>query len=234
MPTAHEIPKVKIGHIETPSPYTEYGIRGRRGGRMGAPSAVVRGGRDALKPFKISIDGVPIPPSKIRDLVRASPAAAHNHKRNQRDGVGDWDVVEVTAVLFDKCSCAAIGNSTRLNQEETMKASLASSLGLVCFLTTATVALAADPGTEDPNNWPLYNRTANAWRYSPLDQINKDNVSKLSVSWIAHGGDITMGIQQTPIVIDGVINLSPREIGWRRSTERQGSRFGALSRSSIR
>ena len=62
-----------------------------------------------------------------------------------------------------------------------MKASLASSLGLVCFLTTATVALAADPGTEDPNNWPLYNRTANAWRYSPLDQINKDNVSKLSV-----------------------------------------------------
>ena len=50
-----------------------------------------------------------------------------------------------------------------------------------------------------------YNRTANAWRYSPLDQINKDNVSKLSVAWIAHGGDITMGIQETPIVIDGVI-----------------------------
>ena len=86
-----------------------------------------------------------------------------------------------------------------------MKASLASSLGLACFLTTATVVFAADPGTEDPNNWPLYNRTANAWRYSPLDQINKDNVSKLSVAWIAHGGDITMGIQQTPIVIDGVI-----------------------------
>ena len=86
-----------------------------------------------------------------------------------------------------------------------MKASLASSLGLACFLTTVTIALAADPGTEDPNNWPLYNRTANAWRYSPLDQIDKDNVGKLSVAWIAHGGDITMGIQQTPIVIDGVI-----------------------------
>ena len=85
-----------------------------------------------------------------------------------------------------------------------MKASLASSLGLA-FLATVTVALAADPGTEDPNNWPLYNRTANAWRYSPLDQINKDNVSKLSVAWIAHGGNITMGNQQTPIVIDGVI-----------------------------
>ena len=59
-----------------------------------------------------------------------------------------------------------------------MKASLANSLGLACFLTTATVVFAADPGTEDPNNWPQYNRTANAWRYSPLDQINKDNVEQ--------------------------------------------------------
>ena len=85
------------------------------------------------------------------------------------------------------------------------KTSLAASLGLACLLSTATIALAADPGTEEPNNWPQYNRTANAWRYSPLDQINKENVGKLSVAWIAQGGDITMGIQETPIVIDGVI-----------------------------
>jgi hypothetical protein len=70
--------------------------------------------------------------------------------------------------------------------------------GPACFLTTATVVFAADPGAEDPNNWPLYNRTANAWRYNPLDQINKDNVSKLSVAWIAHGGNITMGIGKWP------------------------------------
>jgi len=85
------------------------------------------------------------------------------------------------------------------------KALLPMSIGLACLLSTVTIAQAADPGSEDPNNWPQYNRTANAWRYSPLDQINKDNVSKLSVAWIAHGGDITMGIQETPIVIDGVI-----------------------------
>src|SRR5262245_62687075 len=85
------------------------------------------------------------------------------------------------------------------------KASLATGLVSACLLGTASIALAAEPGTEDPNNWPQYNRTANAWRYSPLDQINKDNVGKLSVAWIAHGGDITMGLQETPIVIDGVI-----------------------------
>src|SRR6266536_2039500 len=85
------------------------------------------------------------------------------------------------------------------------KMTLAASFGLAWLLGTATVALAADPGTEDPNNWPQYHRTTNAWRYSPLDQINKDNISKLSVAWVAHGGDITMGIQETPLAIDGVI-----------------------------
>src|SRR6516165_10223183 len=74
--------------------------------------------------------------------------------------------------------------------EETMrKASSATGLAVACLLSTVSIALAADPGTEDPNNWPQYNRTANAWRYSPLDQINKDNIGKLSVAWIAHGGE---------------------------------------------
>ena len=61
------------------------------------------------------------------------------------------------------------------------------------------------PGGEDPNNWPLYHRTNNGWRYSPLDQINKDNVGHLHVAWIYQGGDLTGGMQETPIVIDGVI-----------------------------
>ena len=86
-----------------------------------------------------------------------------------------------------------------------MRKALTIGFAVGCLLSTVSIALAAEPGSEDPNNWPQYNRTTNAWRYSPLDQINKDNVSKLSVAWIAHGGDITMGLQETPIVIDGVI-----------------------------
>jgi alcohol dehydrogenase (cytochrome c) len=69
----------------------------------------------------------------------------------------------------------------------------------------AGFAQAPAPGTEDPNNWPQYHRTSNAWQYSPLDQINKSNVGKLKVAWIHQGGDITHGIQETPIVVDGVI-----------------------------
>ena len=39
-------------------------------------------------------------------------------------------------------------------------------------------------GEADPDNWTQYHRTSNAWRYSPLEQINKDNVKRLKAAWI--------------------------------------------------
>lgn len=69
-----------------------------------------------------------------------------------------------------------------------------------------SVATAAeDAGSADPNNWPQYHRTYNAWRFSPLKQIDKSNVKKLKVAWIHQPGNITHGLQATPIVIDGVL-----------------------------
>ena len=67
------------------------------------------------------------------------------------------------------------------------KMSLWAGFFLVALLGAVTIALAADPGTEDPSNWPQFHRTANAWRYSPLDQISKETIGKLSVAWIAPG-----------------------------------------------
>lgn len=61
------------------------------------------------------------------------------------------------------------------------------------------------PGFDDPNNWPQYHRSGNAWRFSPLDQINKSNVKKLKVAWVHQPGTVTHGLQATPIVIDGVM-----------------------------
>lgn len=84
---------------------------------------------------------------------------------------------------------AAIGRTTAV------------ALALLC----AGTAFGAGAGSEDPNNWPQYHRTANGWRYSPLDQINKGNLHKLRVAWIHQPGDITHGLQATPLAIDGVI-----------------------------
>ena len=80
------------------------------------------------------------------------------------------------------------------------------SFSLACLLGTATVTLAAEPGTEDPNNWPQYHRTSNAWRYSPLDQINKANVRTLQLVW---SRAMEPGINQaTPLVYNGVMYVT--------------------------
>ncbi len=87
-----------------------------------------------------------------------------------------------------------------------LRIALITGMALGGLLLNGSNALAqASPGDEDPNNWPQYHRTNNGWRYSPLDQINKDNVGRLHVAWVHQGGDLTGGMQETPIVIDGVI-----------------------------
>lgn len=68
---------------------------------------------------------------------------------------------------------------------------------------TDVIAAGAGPGYDDPDNWPQYHRSYNAWRFSPLDAINKANVKKMRVAWIHQPGTITHGLQATPIVIDG-------------------------------
>lgn len=60
----------------------------------------------------------------------------------------------------------------------------------------------------DPNDWPMYHRTYNTHRYSPLAQINKDNVKHLEVAWVHQPGKIEQGLLGTPIAVDGVIYYS--------------------------
>src|ERR1700748_1539928 len=68
-----------------------------------------------------------------------------------------------------------------------------------------------DPLTEDnlknpsPNDWLMYNRTYDAQRFSPLQQINKSNVGQLKLAWsIPQGAGSQEGI---PLVHDGVMYL---------------------------
>ena len=79
-------------------------------------------------------------------------------------------------------------------------------VALACAGALSGAAWAASgPGFDDPDNWPQYHRSFNAWRFSPLTAINRDNVGRLKVAWIHQPGNITHGIQATPIVIDGVL-----------------------------
>jgi len=57
---------------------------------------------------------------------------------------------------------------------------------------------------EEPGNWMSTGRTYDEQRYSPLDDINADNVDELGLAW-RHKLDIDRGIEATPIVVDGVM-----------------------------
>ena len=47
-------------------------------------------------------------------------------------------------------------------------------------LTPVTDAMLRDPA---PGDWLMWRRTYNGWGHSPLDQINRENVSDLEVAW---------------------------------------------------
>ena len=57
-----------------------------------------------------------------------------------------------------------------------------------------------------PADWLMLSRTYDEQRYSPLDQVNTDNVSDLRMAW---SRGLPSGIQQTiPIVHDGVMYIA--------------------------
>lgn len=76
MPRVAEMPAtIRVGHLETPSPYTEYGVKGAgEGGRMVAPPALIGAVEDALRPLGVKIDFVPLTPARLRALIREAEA----------------------------------------------------------------------------------------------------------------------------------------------------------------
>jgi len=64
--------------------------------------------------------------------------------------------------------------------------------------------------------WNFYGGDAGGTRYSPLKQINPQNVARLKRAWTYHTGELTRGdrstdrhrmapFESTPLVMDGVL-----------------------------
>jgi len=74
-PTAMEIPKVDIGHIETPSPWTSLGSRGvGEASCESVPAAIGNAVADALAPLGVVIDALPLTPNKLWRMIREAKA----------------------------------------------------------------------------------------------------------------------------------------------------------------
>ncbi|MEX2534391.1 MAG: PQQ-dependent dehydrogenase, methanol/ethanol family [Trueperaceae bacterium] len=69
-----------------------------------------------------------------------------------------------------------------------------------------------DERLRDPEaaNWLMWMRTYDAWGYSPLDQIDRDNVDQLQPAWTFSTG-LSEGHEAPPIVNDGVMFVSTPE-----------------------
>ena len=85
---------------------------------------------------------------------------------------------------------------------------LASSLGMQNLAAQDVTAQRLVNADKEPQNWLTYGRTYNAWRYSPLDQVNRSNIKKLVPVWAFQTGDVEGGLQITPLVADGVMYIS--------------------------
>jgi len=89
---------------------------------------------------------------------------------------------------------------------------LIGALGLACVI-IRTMAAPPDGPIDD---WPYYGHDAGGMRYSPLTEINKENVSQLKVAWVFHTGDVSdgshdskrSGFETTPLVVDGTLFLT--------------------------
>jgi aerobic carbon-monoxide dehydrogenase large subunit len=66
LPGAAELPAIKIGHLHTPTPHTEYGMKGMgEGGAVAPPAAIANAVRDALAAIGAELNETPITPRRV-------------------------------------------------------------------------------------------------------------------------------------------------------------------------
>jgi aerobic carbon-monoxide dehydrogenase large subunit len=66
LPSCPEVPNVRILHMQTPSPYTEFGQKGvGEGGAIGPAAAIANAVNDALHRYGVELCEIPITPPRI-------------------------------------------------------------------------------------------------------------------------------------------------------------------------
>ena len=90
---------------------------------------------------------------------------------------------------------------------------------VICLLIVGVMAVPAGAlNGVRKGEWRFYGGDQGSGKYSPLDQINRDNVQKLKVAWSWDSPDLkllaqnsklyTLGYEATPLMIGGVLYIS--------------------------
>jgi len=71
VPTAGDVPEMRMLHQHSPSPLNPLGVKGvGEGGAVAPPAAIANAICDALSPFGVEFNTMPITPERIRQAVR--------------------------------------------------------------------------------------------------------------------------------------------------------------------
>ena len=77
-------------------------------------------------------------------------------------------------------------------------------------------ALSASGSAQAPAEWPAYGRDAGGSRYSPLTQVTRENVNRLTTAWTYHTNETgpapargaPPALETTPIMVEGTLFIS--------------------------
>lgn len=95
-------------------------------------------------------------------------------------------------------------------------------LRLLLALVVVAVAVAVASARATVQEWPSYGGDPGGMRFSPLKQIHRGNVGRLTRAWTYHTGDLAPGLshgrnpsegeveafESTPLMVDGVLYVS--------------------------
>ena len=71
------MPAIKIVHMHTPTPHTEYGVKGMgEGGAIAPPAAIANAVRDALAPLGAEVNETPLTPRRVLAAIRRAQASS--------------------------------------------------------------------------------------------------------------------------------------------------------------
>ena len=80
LPGPTEVPAPKVGHMETPAPYTEFGVKGiGEGGAIAPPGAIGNAVNDALKSLGVELLHSPMTPRRVMEAIQT----AENNRRSK-------------------------------------------------------------------------------------------------------------------------------------------------------
>jgi aerobic carbon-monoxide dehydrogenase large subunit len=76
LPGPTEVPEPRLDHMETPSPYTMFGVKGiGEGGAIAPPAAIANAVNDALRPLGVELSHSPISPRRVVEAILAARKA---------------------------------------------------------------------------------------------------------------------------------------------------------------